>query len=214
MATPFAFTLEQAARLSGLSVHQVRYWADTGFFTPTHRCEPGRPFGRIYSFRDIVGLRTLALLRNQYQVPLQQLRRVGKWLDEHYGAPWAELRFFVAGREVLFRDPHIGQYRSGLTPEQTIIPIELEAVAAEAEADARRLRERAPDEYGVIRQHRYVAHNSHVIEGTRIRTEAIWNFHEAGYSVEEIVGQYPRLVEKDVVAAIEFEANRRKQDAS
>jgi len=41
----------------------VGYWDDTGFFSPTlideHR---RRAFGRIYSFRDVVGLRTIALL--------------------------------------------------------------------------------------------------------------------------------------------------------
>ena len=67
-----------------------------------------RAFGRIYSFRDVVGLRTIAVLRNVHRVPLQELRRVGKWLQERHDAPWSSLRFALQGRKVLFIDPDAG----------------------------------------------------------------------------------------------------------
>jgi uncharacterized protein (DUF433 family) len=203
------FTLEQAAGLSGLSVRRVRYWDETGFFRPSCRDERERPFGRVYSFQDVVGLRTLSTLRKRHGIPPQELRKVGDWLKLHYGAPWSELRFYVAGREVYFHDPDLDVHRAGLRPDQTVIPIDLAEVARSTEAAAEQLRQRSPDEIGRVDQNRYVSHNAPVLAGTRIRTEAIWNFHEAGYDVDAILEQYPRLTRDDVVAALDFERRRR-----
>ncbi|HET9014454.1 MAG TPA: DUF433 domain-containing protein [Thermomicrobiaceae bacterium] len=203
------FTLEQAARLSGLSVRQVRYWDDTGFVRPSFRDERERPFGRVYSFQDVVGLRTLSTLRKRHRIPLQELRKVGDWLKAHHDdAPWSELRFFVAGHEVYFYDSELEVHRAARRPDQTVIPIELAEAARSTAADAERLRKRTPDEIGRVEQRRYVSHNAPVLAGTRIRTEAIWNFHQAGYDVDAILSQYPRLTPDDVAAAIEFERRR------
>ncbi|MGI5835680.1 MAG: MerR family transcriptional regulator, partial [Chloroflexota bacterium] len=106
MATLLAFSAEHVCRLTGLSMRQLRYWDDTGFFHPQYADEDRkRPHSRIYSFRDLVGLRVIARLAKEHKVPLQQLRRVGKWLSEQYEAPWSSLRFYVAGRKVYFDDP-------------------------------------------------------------------------------------------------------------
>lgn len=211
MGTILAFTVEQASRLTGLSDRQLRYWDDTGFFNPTYSDVKRRPYGRIYSFRDVVGLRTLAMLRNEHKVPLQELRKIGAWLKQNYDEPWASLRFYVADRAVYFDDPRDKVRRSGSNPDQTVIPIEMQRIATETEAAADKLRERTDDEIGKIVQHRYTLHNAPRIAGTRIRTEAIWNFHQAGYSTDEIIRQYPRLTADDVEAAICFEQQRRQQ---
>ena len=89
--------------------------------------------------------------------------------------------------------------------------IEMEAVRGDTEQEAEKLRERSRDEIGEIIQNRYVSHNKPVLAGTRIRTEAVWNFHEAGYSVAGILRQYPRLTAKDVEKAIEFESRCRRR---
>lgn len=209
MATLLAFTIDQAARLSGLSTRQLRYWDKTDFFTPSYRDEQNRAFGRIYSFRDVVGLRTLGLLRREHGVSLQTLRNVGDWLKRHYHEPWSELRFYVAGKQVFFEDSELGARRSATTPGQLVIPIEMREVASTTEALAAKLQVRTADELGRIDQHRLVSHNAPVLAGTRIRTEAIWHFHEAGYDVDEILRQYPRLTVADVAAAIDFERQRR-----
>jgi uncharacterized protein (DUF433 family) len=52
-----------------------------------------------------------------------------------------------------------------------------------------------------------------VLAGTRIPTQAIWNFYRAGYKMLAILKEYPRLTAKDVQAAIEFEANRARKAA-
>jgi DNA-binding transcriptional MerR regulator len=80
-----AFTADHVARLTGLSKRQLGYWDKTEFFAPTLIDEfQRRAFGRIYSFRDVVGLRTIAILRNQHKIALQELRRVGAWLQREH----------------------------------------------------------------------------------------------------------------------------------
>ena len=210
MAEIVAFTAEHVCRMTGLSARPLRYWDDTGFFSPTlldgfRR----RAFGRIYSFRDIVGLRTIAVLRNEHRVPLQELRRVGHWLKERHDAPWSSLRFALQGRKVLFIDPAAGVPVEPHGAGQEVLAISLEPIANEMRQAADRLRERRPEQIGQVARNRYVVHNAHVIAGTRIPTSAVWNFHEAGYSEEQILTEYPRLTPADVHAAIKFEATRR-----
>jgi uncharacterized protein (DUF433 family) len=55
---------------------------------------------------------------------------------------------------------------------------------------------------------RVPGHNAWVIEGTRISTSAIWNFHQAGYSTKAMINQYTGLTTTDVRAAIAFERKR------
>lgn len=209
-----AFTAEQVSQLTGLSDHQLRYWDNTGFFKPSLSAESKKPYGRIYSFRDVVGLRAIAIMRNTYGIPLQGLRKLGGWLAEHFDQPWSTLHFYVAGREVYFDDSSDGTRRAGRQPDQTVITIAMDDVAEVTAQDADKLRRREADEIGRIVQHRYVSHNSPVIDGTRIRTEAIWHFHDAGYDSDAIIEQYPRLTKEDVDAALDYERRRRERVAS
>lgn len=205
-----AFTADHVCRLTGLSARQLRYWDQTEFFSPTLLdAYKRRAFGRIYSFRDVVGLRTIALLRNHHRVPLQELRRVGEWLNERHDTPWSSLRFALKGRKVVFYDPEVGVAVEPKGAGQEVLAISLEPIASEMRHAAERLRERGAEQIGQISRNRYVVHNAWVIAGTRIPTSAIWNFHEAGYTAEAIVGEYPRLTVPDVHAAIDFEKRRR-----
>jgi uncharacterized protein (DUF433 family) len=87
--------------------------------------------------------------------------------------------------------------------------LDLLAVARETAERANRLVERQESDIGRVATNRYVASNRPVIAGTRIPTEAIWDFHEDGYGIKEIIAEYPRLTSKDIKAAIEFELDRR-----
>lgn len=209
-----AFSAEHACRLTRLSQRQLTYWDRTRFFSPQFADENRRrAYSRIYSFRDIVGLRTVAILRNEHKVPLQELRRVGAWLKKHHDAPWASLTFYVGGRRVFFDDPATGS-RMGARPlGQPVFPIAMEEIARDMGEAARRLRERSTNEVGKVTQHRYVVHNAPVLAGTRVPTSAVWNLHEAGYSSRQIIREYPRLKPKDVRAAIDYEDRRAKQKA-
>jgi uncharacterized protein (DUF433 family) len=211
MAELAAFTADNVCRLTGLSARQVGYWAKTEFFAPTLLDDyQRRAFSRIYSFRDVVGLRTIAILRNEYGVPLQELRRVGEWLKSKHDTPWSSLKFALRGRKVVFFEPGSGIAVEPRGAGQEVMPIALEPIAAEMRNAAARLRERRDEQLGQLNRNRYVVHNAWVVAGTRIPTSAIWNYHEAGYSTEDIIKEYPRLTAEDVAAAIAFEAPRHR----
>ena len=78
-----AFGEEHVERLTKLTRNQLRYWDRTGFFSPTYaeEGEQHTPYSRVYSFRDVVGLRTLGILRKQHNVSLQHLRQVAELLS-------------------------------------------------------------------------------------------------------------------------------------
>ena len=211
MTPLLAFTGEHIERLTGLSPRVLRYWEETGVYQASYIDEHSRPYRRLYTFRDAVGLRTLALLRREHRVNLDELRRVGAFLSRYKDAPWASLRFRVAGRHVVFDDPEARVPVAGRPLRQTMIPIDLDEIARETEAAAVRLRERLPTDYGQVTRHRYINHNAWVIAGTRIPTSAIWNFHEAGVSTEAIIREYPDLLPADVQAAIDHEGRLRER---
>ena len=58
---------------------------------------------------------------------------------------------------------------------------------------------------GKVDRNRYIMRNVPVIAGTRIPTSAIFDLHQNGFSLAQIVAEYPRLTERDVKAAIQFE---------
>jgi len=212
--TILAFTVEQIHKLTGLSRRQIRYWDSTGFFSPSYASVKGRPFGRVYSFQDLVWLRTVALLNKKYRISMRRLRPIADWLGEHPAETWVTLTFYVSGNEFFFEDRELNARRAAGNLQQTVIPIEMKPIIRDAETAADALRDRAPEEIGQIVQKRNVSHNHPVIAGTRVRTEAIWNFHESGYSDREILKQYPRLDPRDITEALCFERARREQRQS
>src|SRR5438445_302961 len=128
MAPLLAFTGHQVERLTGLSPRVLRYWEETEVFRASYIDDrPHRPYRRIYSFRDVVSLRTLALLRKR--VPLDELRRVGQYLSDRYEAPWAELRFGVIGRRVVFPDPATGEWVFARPANQKFFQVMVEEIA-------------------------------------------------------------------------------------
>jgi len=201
-----AFSAENVHRLTELSHAQLRYWDQTGFFNPTYADEERHsPHSRVYSFRDLVGLRTIALLRNHYHKPLQTLRKVGQLLKQHHNTPWSSLVLFVAGKEVFFQEPNSDVVRDAIAGHQQAIRLDLKVVSEDLRSAANKLRDRTPDEYGNVERRRYVLHNQWVITGTRIPTSAILEFRNAGYDTAAILKEFPRLTRQDIEAAIKHE---------
>jgi len=199
-----AFSTNHVVRLSGLSHAQLRYWDQTGFFRPRYAFENRRsPFSRVYSFQDVVGLRTLAQLRNVYKIPLQQLRKVADELTKYGDAPWSEIVLYVLGKEVYFREPASEEVMGVLNKQYALV--HLQSIIHDVVDQARRLKQRTKDQFGRIERNRYVVHNAWAIAGTRIPTKAIWHFHQAGYSPERIIHEYPLLTKQDIEAAVEHE---------
>ena len=203
-----AFTTEHVRKLTGLSKRQLRYWDETGFFSPTIVDSGRRIFTRIYTFRDVVGLRTIAMLRRK--LPLQELRRVGEWLRERHNAPWSALRFAIAGKRVAFYDQGVDEYVEASGLGQEVFSVALEPIAHQVQTEAAKLRERQESEVGQIVRNRYVVHNAWCVAGTRIPIQAIRNLHEAGYSADAIIREFPRLTSLDIDAAIRHVDKPRK----
>ena len=161
--------------------------------------------------RDIVALRPLGELRKQRQVPLQTLRRFGRWLHQHQNEPWATMLFVTAGKGVRVYDAQ-GRLVSGTKPGQLadVVSYPIHEVFATVEREARKLNERGPDEIGKVTRTRGVLGNAWRIAGTRIPTDLVWQLRECGCSVRTILRRYPRLTAEDVQAAIQHEAKRRR----
>lgn len=197
-----AFTEDYVERLAGLSKKQLRYWDKTGFFSPSlGDDERGNPYARIYSFRDVVGLRTLGILRNQHDVPLQHLRQVAKALSHLKESLWTTRTLYVLNRRVVIQEEGSGKLQDPVTG-QYVIGIPLKMVMSDVAREAAELRARNPDSIGKIGRNRFVAQNEWTVSGTRIPVRVIKSFHEAGYSVDAIMREYPSLTEQDIKAAI------------
>ncbi len=200
-----AFSEEQAERLTNLSVAQLRYWDRTGFIAPSYAAEDRRSaYSRIYSFRDIVALRTLGILRRQHNVPLRHLRLVAAKLSHLADGLWTKTTLYVLNRQVIFQEPGSGRFREAVSG-QFVSRIPLKKIVADAKRDIEKLRRRPDEKIGRIERSRRVSHNASVIAGTRIPTGAIRRFKEAGFTIDQIIAEYPDLTPRDVEVALKYE---------
>ncbi|HZL60080.1 MAG TPA: DUF433 domain-containing protein [Stellaceae bacterium] len=204
-----AFDADHVVRLTGLTHGQLRYWDKTGFFNPEYGSMQRTPVGRIYSFQNVVGLRTLSILRGDYRIPLQRLRKVAVELYKHRNAPWSELTLHVLGTSVYFKEPETGKVREALSGQYAALP--LKTIMEDVAEAANKLRQRTPAQIGRIEKHRFIIHNAWAVAGTRIPVRAIQRFHEAGYSPANIIREYPTLTEQDVKAALQHEVKKAKR---
>jgi uncharacterized protein (DUF433 family)/DNA-binding transcriptional MerR regulator len=194
-----AFTADQVVRLTGLTMGQLAYWDKTGFFRPQYASEKRSAYSRIYSFKDVVGLRTVSVLKNHFHVSLPHLRKVAKKLSAYTDRPWSEIKLKVWNRKVQFDEPDTGKTRGVVDGQYTLLPIA--SIMEDVLRAAEQLRRRDPAEIGKIGKHRYVSHNAPVFAGTRIKVATIVRFVEAGYSTAAILKEYPTLTEADIEAA-------------
>jgi uncharacterized protein (DUF433 family) len=201
-----AFSEDHAERLTGISKAQLRYWDRTKFFVPSLAAENRRvAYSRIYSFKDLVALRTLSVLRNQYNVPLQHLRKVAGKLSHLADDLWTKTTLYVLNRKVIFQEKQ-GEPLREIVSGQYVIGIPLKTIIADTKKDVEKFQERPKEQIGRVVRSRYVNHNAWVIAGTRIPTAAIRRFKEAGFTVEQIIKEYPDLTPKDVRAALAHES--------
>ena len=197
-----AFSADHVVKLTGLSERQLRYWDKTDFFSPEYAHENRRsPFSRVYSFRDLVGLRTLSLLRKEHNVPLRRLRTAAEKLSDLSDSVWAELVIYVFNRDVYFKEPETGKIR-GANSSQYVVDLPLKSVIEDMEGRVEQLRARPKKSCGQITRNRNVRRNSWVVEGTRVPTAAIRQFSEAGYTAKQIIREYPMLTTADIKAAL------------
>ena len=205
-----AFSEDQAERLTGVTKAQLRYWDKTDFYRPSYAEDNRRvAFSRVYSFKDIVALRVLSALRNQYSVSLQHLRDVSVRLCHLDSDPgrWAAARLYVHRKRVIWYEPDTDLPQE-IASGQYMVPIELQEVVADTKNRVDQLiYPRDQTKIGTIERSRYVAHNTHVIAGTRIPVNAIKRFAESGYTADQILQEYPDITKEDVEAALSFDSS-------
>ena len=201
-----AFTEDEVQRLTGIRLRQLRYWDRTSFFKPgliDHEDED--QVGSLYSFRDLVCLQVLNKLRNDEKVSLQHLRGVKKKLFALGDDLWAKTTLYVLKKNVVFHNPETGDLEEVLTG-QGVLRIPLEIIRTSMESSVKLLRTRNSDNYGKIQRKKGLARNNPVVAGTGIQVSSIKAFSEAGYTVKQIIQEYPSLTERDIEAAIAFDA--------
>jgi uncharacterized protein (DUF433 family) len=200
-----AFTEEQAEKLTGISRRQLRYWDATGFFAPSYASEDRRlAFSRLYSFRDIASLKVLNALRNEAKVSLPHLRDVREKLSHLGDDLWAKTTLYVVHRRVVFHNPETDRKEEVLSG-QGILQIPLQVISGDLERAVKDLWRRDKKAIGKVERQRGRAQNQPVVAGTRIPVRALKAFSDAGYSILEILKEYPSLTEKDVKAALKYE---------
>lgn len=91
-----AFPIQMTAKMSGATVAQLAYWRQQGILRPEVEALR-RPY--LYSYRDVVALRTFAWLRGQF--PLSSVRKMLASLREYdmHDHP-ASYQLFKAGKTV------------------------------------------------------------------------------------------------------------------
>ena len=198
-----ALSVDHVVRLTGLTQTQLRYWDKIGFFQPALAVDNRRlPYSRVYSFKDVVGLRVISVLLHQHHVSLHHLKEVAAKLAQYSPDAWANIRLYVLNRRIQFEEPDTGQMR-GVVDGQYAIAAMVDVIRDMREETAK-LRVRTPEQVGILERHRHVAHHATVLGGTRIPVRVIQEFHDAGYSDAAILEEYPTLTEADIAAALAF----------
>lgn len=197
-----AFSEEQIERMVGLTKSRLRYWARTEFFKPSFAEEDLRlPYSRFYSFKDVVALRTLELLRVQNGVPLQQLRKVAEKLSHLKDDLWVKTTLFVVNKTVIVVNSETGQPQE-VVSGQYLLGIPLAKVISDTERDVVAFRRRPENSQGKVSRNRAVVRNAWVVSGTRIPVASIIRLSEDGYSADDIIAEYPDLTPDDIRAAL------------
>lgn len=140
------YTAAQAARLSGCTVSQLRYWSRTGLLPPSENRDAGgadrreaQPestsrHGSKYSFRDLVALRVVRSLLDAGLSSIR-VRAAVRWVRES-GDELSDLRLVTDGRNVwACRDD--GQILDALRAGQLALFVAVDSLAAEVDAEVR-----------------------------------------------------------------------------
>ena len=201
-----AFGEDQVAALAKVSRVQLREWDRIGLLRPSYGVpNPHVPFGRVYSFRDLVSARVIGQLRNEHRVNYPHLLEAWKLLSALSDDPWSSTVIYVLGREVVVMEA--GTHRKvNLVSGQRVLDIPLKLVIGSLRRDIAKLGERGDDKIGKIERAKFVAQNQLVIAGTRVPVAAIKSFAKAGYTVTQILKEYPNLTQRDVEAAMSYGA--------
>lgn len=211
------FTSEQVMRLTGITKRKLSYWLDAQVVTADIDRAKGRGRVRLYSFQNLVEIRTAMYLREE--VSLQILRKVvGRLRDvldlDH---PLAELTLGVlrSGSErrhsyrVIVQSPD-GVWEHGEDGQRILtIPLPMQQLTQDLEA-AVASDDQARRRPGEVERRRGAMGSAPVLTGTRIPVGAIASLHEAGWSDQRILENYPELTLADIAVAVDADRSPRR----
>lgn len=200
------FTIDQASRLTGVTRRQLASWARDGFFKPTVSDGESGAYTSLYSFKDLLSLKVLNQLRNDTHVGMEHLREVKADLAHLGDDLWVKSTLYLLGKHVVIQRDDETRHQAG--SGQEVLQIPLKIVVGGMRERIREMNKRGSDEIGHIERTRGIVGNRPVIAGTRVPVSAIKEFSDAGYSVDQIMQEYPSLERADVEAAIAFEDKR------
>lgn len=201
-----AFSEEHAEALTGVSRKQLRHWDRIGLLRPSLANEPHVPFGRIYSFRDLVSLRVLNELRNEIGCSIPHLLEVSEKLALLSDDPWSATTLYVLNKRVVVGEPDTN-VKLEVVSGQRILDIPLRFRISSMRNSVAKLNQRSPDQIGKVVSNKFVSQGQAVVKGTRVPISAIRSFASAGYSAAAIVKEYPSLTVADVEAVIAYQDN-------
>jgi len=137
-----SFTARQVMALTSIPYQTLNAWTKSGFVVPSVANPKGTGYKRLWSFQDIIAIKTAVMLR-QSGVSQQALKRVVSYIQTYHGIerPLTSARLIVAGNDVVYcRDE--GAYISALRrPGQTVmrLVIELGPMVQELQKEVQRL---------------------------------------------------------------------------
>ncbi|MGH3622451.1 MAG: DUF433 domain-containing protein [Sciscionella sp.] len=196
--TVLALPRGASAKLAGLSLRQIDYWAETGLVRPSvdEVISPGRRV-RLYKFADLIELLVASELKAR-KVSLQHIRAVVAHLHERgYQRPLTELRFATLSNRVYFQHDD-GSWEGGIHPDQLVLHqvLRLEPIRQRIEHSV----DRDTTEQGRVERRRGVLGSKPVLAGTRVPVATVSRYLEAGHTVGEILEAFPSLTPADVEA--------------
>jgi uncharacterized protein (DUF433 family) len=199
-----AFSEENAEALTGVSRKQLRHWDRIGLLRPSFADEPNVPYGRIYSFRDLVSLRVLNELRNEIGCSVPHLLDVSRKLALISDDPWSATTLYVLNKHVVIGEPGTNTKRE-IVSGQHVLDIPLRFRISSMRSSVAKLNQRGPDDIGKVISNKFVSQGQAVVKGTRVPVSAIRSFARAGYNAAAIVKEYPSLTVADVEAVVAYQ---------
>lgn len=120
-----AFTTDQASRLTGVSVRQLRAWDRSDFFSPSIIYGERGTYTRLYSFHDLLSLKVLNQLRNDTRVSMNHLREVKNDLAHLGDDMWVRSTLYLLGKRVVIERDDKTRHEAGSGQEVLQIPLRI-----------------------------------------------------------------------------------------
>lgn len=131
------FTSQQAARFTGCTGNQLRYWDKIALVKPSVQSTRGRPgVRRMYSFRDLVSLRVVKSLLDG-GMSLQRVRRAFEYLRQNHGLEehLSSVKLVTDGKSIFKICKSDGEILDALRHGQMTFFVAIDRLAEEIDQD-------------------------------------------------------------------------------